>query len=99
MSFRDAAKAATRNIISALGEPFYYRSIDGYTASISGSFESEYLEQDTIAGMVSVMSVNTADGCFKQGDIFVVDDIDYVVVVPESDSDGMTRCILEKSSG
>lgn len=100
MSFRSDAIQATEDIIDALGEPVVYKSKDGFVKTIEAIFEREYFESATdVAGSQTVLTAKSSDGPFAEGDSFLIEDISYQVVTPDSDEDGQTRILLEKISG
>ena len=96
MSFRSDAKEITQGIISALGETFAFTPMGGSAVNITGSFYSEYIDQLDKSSMMPTMSVVSSDADFSIGGVFVVDGLNYRIVVTEPDEDGMTRNILEK---
>ena len=96
MTFREDAIQATEDIIDALGEPVGYTPKGGSLVTITAVFESEYIEQQNMAGMMPTMAVKSSDGTFQEGDVFRVDSVNYAVVVTEPDEDGQTKCFLEK---
>lgn len=89
---------ATEDIIDVLGESVLYTPVGGSQKTITAIFENEYIDPDGqgFSSLYPVVSVKTSDGTFKEGDLFVVESIQYGVIAPEPDSDGMTKCILGK---
>lgn len=88
-------------MINALGEPVSYTPVGSASKTLTGIFESEYVDTDGngFASLMPVVSVKTSDGTFREGDLFTIESITYGVISTEPDSDGLTKCILGKRSG
>jgi len=100
VTFRTDTIQATEGIIDALGEPVSYTPSGGDLVTITGVFESEYYDATGagFASLVPIMSVKSSSGTFREGDVFVIESTTYGVVAVEIDSDGLSKCILEKRS-
>jgi len=77
--------------------PPQYPHPSGETITISGIFDTEYVEINQMESLVPTFTCRTADvSAARTGARMTVDSVEYSVRIPQSDGTGMTTLILEK---